>query len=341
MRKLFNCAIIGHFGFKKESLDGQTIKTINVSNELDRVYGSENVFKIDTHGGLFSILFLFIKIAYSIKRTDNIVFLLANRGVRIIVPFLLFLNKNHSKKIHYIVIGGWLPNLCLRKKRLSNKLKDIDWIYVETFEMKHRMDEQGFSNVLVLPNFKRLSPISKSELRTQNKAPYSLCTFSRVMKEKGIEDAAKAIDLINKKNGRVLYLLDVYGQVDTKQKKWFDALLKSFGNSVVYKGAVNPNESVATLKNYYALLFPTFYDGEGFAGTIIDAMAAGVPTIASDWKYNREIINGNNGVLFPVHNIEALADAILNLNISREKCLEEYQKYCPENVIDVLIKHFI
>ncbi|MFR3494185.1 MAG: glycosyltransferase [Blautia sp.] len=51
-----------------------------------------------------------------------------------------------------------------------------------------------------------------------------------------------------------------------------------------YKGMVPFNQSTEVLKNYDALLFPTYYEGEGFAGTIIDAFAAGLPVIASDWK---------------------------------------------------------
>jgi glycosyltransferase involved in cell wall biosynthesis len=44
------------------------------------------------------------------------------------------------------------------------------------------------------------------------------------------------------------------------------------------------------LRDYFALLFPIYYIGEGFAGTAIDAFSAGVPVIASDWKYNSEVI---------------------------------------------------
>lgn len=64
------------------------------------------------------------------------------------------------------------------------------------------------------------------------------------------------------------------------------------------------NQSTEVLKNYDALLFPTYYEGEGFAGTIIDAFAAGLPVIASDWKYNSEIIKqGITGVITKTHSI--------------------------------------
>lgn len=54
--------------------------------------------------------------------------------------------------------------------------------------------------------------------------PLPLCTFSRVMKEKGIEDAVNAVKSVNKYFGRVVYTLDIYGQVDSNQTGWFDNL---------------------------------------------------------------------------------------------------------------------
>jgi glycosyltransferase involved in cell wall biosynthesis len=45
--------------------------------------------------------------------------------------------------------------------------------------------------------------------------------------------------------------------------------------------------------------------------TVLEAMACGLPIIASDIPAHRElIINGKNGLLVPVKNPKALADAI-------------------------------
>lgn len=44
--------------------------------------------------------------------------------------------------------------------------------------------------------------MKESELRTEYNAPFRFCTFSRVMKEKGIEDAIEAIRDINSERGK-------------------------------------------------------------------------------------------------------------------------------------------
>lgn len=121
--------------------------------------------------------------------------------------------------------------------------------------------------------------------------PLPLCTFSRVMKEKEIEDVVNAVKTVNEHFGRTVYTLDIYGQVDSAQTEWFNEL-KSIFPSYIKSGEPVPfDKSVEVLKNCFALLFPTYYEGEGFAGTLLDAVAAGVPVIASDWRYNPEIVN--------------------------------------------------
>ena len=87
--------------------------------------------------------------------------------------------------------------------------------------------------------------------------PFKLCTFSRVMKEKGIEDAVNAVEEINKKYDETIFTLDIYGQIDTMQTEWFESLQSRFLKDVSYKGLVPFDKSTDVLKNYYALLFPT------------------------------------------------------------------------------------
>ena len=47
------------------------------------------------------------------------------------------------------------------------------------------MEEQGFANIDLMPNCKPLKILDEIELN--DKKPHQLCTFSRVMKEKGID----------------------------------------------------------------------------------------------------------------------------------------------------------
>lgn len=211
--------------------------------------------------------------------------------------------------------------------------------------MKEQLESQGYDNVEVIPNCKELDILDTKTIKYTEGIPYRLCTFSRVIKEKGIEDAVQAVCEINSKYDDIFAELDIYGQIEDSQKEWFEQLQASSPQYIRYKGMVPFNQSTEVLKNYDALLFPTYYEGEGFAGTIIDAFAAGLPVIASDWKYNSEIIKqGITGVITKTHSISELKNAILSINSDVEKwnfmrknCISEAKMYLPANAMKKLI----
>lgn len=338
--------VIGHFGFGHEYLDGQTVKTKILADELERRYGEEQVIKIDTHGGVKTLFKAPFQVIKAFVNSKNIIMLPAHNGLLVYGRLLAFFKKAvRSRKIHYAVIGGWLPSFLTKRRKLAKWLKKFDGIYVETKTMKAALEKQGFQNLYLMPNCKKLTPLSADELVYANGEPYKLCTFSRVMKEKGIEDAVNAVSLVNRELGRTVYTLDIYGQIDAEQTEWFDSLKMKFPEYIRYGGLVPFDKSVEVLKNYFALLFPTYYEGEGFAGTLIDAFSAGVPVIASNWKYNAEIVNDNVGYVYPTGNQQALAEilklAAMNTTMILSKkllCLKESEKYRIDKAVQVLFE---
>lgn len=98
-------------------------------------------------------------------------------------------------------------------------------------------------------------------------------------------------------------------------------LQKKFPPYIRYGGSVPFDKSVNVLKDYFALLFPTYYEGEGFAGTLIDAYSAGAPVIviAFDWKYNSELVNENVGYVCPTGNQTAFIEILKNVARSLSK----------------------
>ena len=170
------------------------------------------------------------------------------------------------------------------------------------------------------------------------------CIFSRITPTKGIEDAIKAVSLANEKAGSTIATLDLYGNVEEVDRAWFDNLQTKKPNFVKYCGKVAFDKSVDTLKEYTALLFPTYYPGEGLAGTVIDAFAAGLPVIASDWHDNANIItDGKNGFVFHTHDVNRLAEIILDIYKCQDSlvpmklnCIHSAQAYLPPFVIKII-----
>ena len=168
--------IIGHFGFAKNLLNGQTVKTKIITKELEKQLGKEEVLKIDTHGGKKKMLQLIFQLPVTMKNVKNIIMMPAHNGIRFFAPLLVFFNSFFHIKLHYVVIGGWLPEFLENKKRLQKNLKKFDGIYVETNTMKVNMEKLGFSNIYILPNCKELKILKENELDINSVVNYYLTT---------------------------------------------------------------------------------------------------------------------------------------------------------------------
>lgn len=343
---MYAVSILGHFGFKKVALDGQTIKTKIVANELSKIYGQDQVRLYDTSGGARFLLRLPFICMRMLCTSRNIIIMPAQKGIHIIPQVLLFFNMLFRRHICYVVIGGWLPGMVRKYRILRRTLRRVDNIYIETESMACSLREMSFVNVAVMPNFKDISIASEKDFPEFGKQPYPLCTFSRVCKTKGIEDAIEAVKRCNTEMGRIVFTLDIYGQIENVE--WFEKLMETQPDEIKYRGMIPFSKSTNTLKRYFALLFPTYYPGEGFAGTILDAFSAGIPVIASNWHANGEIVqNDTTGFLFPANNTDALTkilikiaecpDCIINM---KKHCLKKAEKYKPDNIIRVLVDGF-
>lgn len=338
--------VIGHFGLNENLLNGQTIKTKIITQELERQLSPRNVLKIDTHNIKGKLIKVSTLVRKGMKNSENIIMMPAHNGIRFFSPLLFALNFIYPTKLHYIVIGGWLPQFLENRKLLSSILKKFDGIYVETNTMKRKLEQMGFKNVFVMPNCKELSILKKSEIEYDLPKPYRLCTFSRVMKEKGIEDAIKAVLDVNRIYGENIFSLDIYGQIDDNYKEDFFEMKKSFPNNIRYCGSVPFDKTTQILKKYYALLFPTQFYTEGIPGTIIDAYASGVPVIASRWESFSDLIEDNEvGYGYQFGDLNELEKILLQvidnpieLNKMRIKCIDKAYLYNSSNVVGKFIR---
>lgn len=338
-------AIIGKFDTVNGISDGQAVKTNILAQEIEQACGAENVIRISTYGWKKAPLRLFGQSILAVWRSENVIFMTDEGGIRVFPWLLRLANIAGRCKLHYAVVGGWLLHFPEKHKILSACLKGFDGIYVETTAMKRGLERHGFQNLQLMPNCKRLRLLQKEDLEMRTAEPHMLCTFSRVMREKGIADAVGAVREVNERYGRAVYTLDIYGQIDPDQKQWFEDLSNSFPSEIRYCGIAEYDRSVEVLKDYYALLFPTGFYTEGVPGTIIDAYAAGVPVISSKWESFSDVVeDGRTGIGYDFSKPEMLRQILMELAASPERmsamkecCLEKAQAFLPENTLGVLL----
>ncbi len=345
---MIKVSVLGHFGEGKNLLNGQTVKTKIVTEELQNQLGQDQVMEIDTYGGWKTLLKAPFQVLRALRNSTNVLIFPAHNGLRVYAPLLCVLRKFFkNRKIHYAVIGGWLPRFLLKRKGLTKALKHFDGIYVETNTMKRALEEQGFRNIFIMPNCKKLAVVSADKLIYPQGTPHKLCTFSRVMKEKGIETAINIIEKVNNQLGYIAYTLDIYGQVETLQTNWFERLKKNFPKSVQYCGCVDADKSTEVLQKYFALLFPTHFYTEGIPGTIIDAYAAGVPVVSAKWESYADVVDeGITGFGYEFDNEEELKNILLSIAHNPQtllgmkiNCTAKAQNYLPSGAIKILLQN--
>ncbi len=215
--------------------------------------------------------------------------------------------------------------------------------------MKDALETLDLKNVFIMPNCKKLNILKENELVYNTFEPYRLCTFSRVMKKKGIEDAIIAVEAVNKKIGRIVYELDIYGKIDSNQTEWFEDLRQEFPSFVRYCGCVDADKSVEIIKEYFALLFPTHFYTEGIPGTIIDAYAAGVPVISAKWESFDDVIEDYvTGIGYEFNNINDLKRKLFDIirstgqiNSLKLNCIKKSKQFLPNKVIKTFLGHLL
>jgi len=333
--------ICGHFGIGQTLLNGQTIKTKILTNELKKQWNGKPIMIVDSHGGWKSVPRIFLQSLLLFKNCEDIIIMPAHKGLCILTPLYSFYNLLFHRRIHYVVIGGWLDAFITSHRWLTMMLKKFHGIYVETSTMKKKLEEKGFHNITILPNCKNLSILKPEECNVFHNKPYHLCTFSRVIKEKGIEDAIEAVHHVNGQAGEIFYDLDIYGPVDPKYRERFTKIQENFPEYIRYKGEIPFDQSTDTIKDYFALLFPTRFYTEGIPGTIIDAYAAGVPVIASMWESFLDVVEPDvTGIGYEIFHNEQLEDILLyvaghpeKLINMKEACLKKAEEFLPEKAV--------
>lgn len=339
--------IIGHFGGTEIFTDGQTVKVKSLYNGLENALPqSIKIDIVDTYYLKHNKIKLFNDFMKCLIFDGSIIFLPATNGRKILFKLMYIIQHFFHKNVYHDCIGGALVKELKKNPKWIVYLNSFKVNWMESQIQVDALEKLGIKNAKYLPNFKNIKPLQKEELNTEFGTPLKFCTFSRVLPEKGIEDAAIAISNVNNRYGEKKVILDIYGPIQPGYEEWFEQVKKKYGDNISYKGIIDPSKSVQVLKQYYSLLFPTRYYTEGMPGTIIDAFFSGVPVISRRWAYcNQMITDDYNGISYNFDNPKQLDKIILKcvenpdyLVNMRKNCILDAQKYTEVYVINKIIK---
>lgn len=337
--------VIGLFCENTNISNGQSVKTRIVTQELEKALGEKNVARIDTFGWKKNPAKLFINCIWAVRKSENVLFLTDEGGIRVFPWLLRYANVNGKCKIHYYVVGGWLNKYLAKSSKAVKYLKKLDAIYVELPAMLRELNDYGISNGVLVNKFRRMNSVTENDIELYPDVPYKLCYFSRVMKEKGVEECIAAVKIANQRAGFDKFTLDFFGSINDSYCDAFGKMIADFPSYIRYKGIVEFQKSSEVLKDYFAMLFPTYYSSEGYPNAVVDAFAAGLPVVATRWNYNADIIRDHeDGILVDVGSVEQIVAAIEEMantpSLYREmrlNCIARCTEYLPEMAIQKVV----
>lgn len=260
---------------------------------------------IDTQyaSGVSRIFHFFSRFFYYIWRAD-IVFLNSSRsGLKNFSPFIYILSKLLGKKVVIRPFGRSLKSVydqsgSLVKWLLRKTTLQADILYLQTKRLI----------IFFQPLSKNILHLKTSRYLTESDLKTKSVTFSRrfvflghIKKTKGVMEliaAARELD------GR--YTVDMYGPIKEEEMRFVE-------NEQVYKGELKGPEAVMKmLGNYDVVVLPTYYEGEGYPGVIVEAYSLGLPVISTHWNAIPEIVEENEtGFLIEPESVSQLVAAMM------------------------------
>jgi glycosyltransferase involved in cell wall biosynthesis len=259
---------------------------------------------------LLDFLFLLVKIFYKGYKVDIISFHASSGSSAYVGPFIYLLSRILSKPLIARYFGGAFD---LTYERLTSPHR---WFVRNTYL---KAEISLFQTQMLVNYFDKLplcharwfsnytwSPPSAFDLGIKPQCN-KLIFLGRISKMKGIDILLQVAKQLPDN-----LAIELYGLL---QDGYTEEYINRMGRGIIiYKGVLDREEVQQRLRDYDALVLPTFWNGEGYPGAIIEAYAYGLPVITCNWRAIPEIVDNTSGILIPTQNIDALAEAICRLH---------------------------
>jgi glycosyltransferase involved in cell wall biosynthesis len=209
--------------------------------------------------------------------------------------------------------------------------------------VRHDADRFGARAVTILPNG---IPDPGESPPPPPVAPCRLLFLALCSEEKGLFAAANATLRANVLAGATAtepaFVLTAAGPFDQEATAArFAALAREHPAAIRHAGTVDESAKHALFAASHALCFPTHYSAEAQPLVVLESFAHGRPVIATAWRGLPELVSPDVGLLVPVGDESALANALLQFRRqapSPAVCRARFRdRYTVERHLDALV----
>ncbi len=245
----------------------------------------------------------------------------ATLSMRYRIPFVI---TEHSSHFYRGMVKGYNR----LKTKLSYRMARV--VCPVSTPLQHETQRQGMkARYHVVPNLVDLSRFQITSHRNHCREKRILIV-GHLTPIKGIPLLLQALSNLQKRH-KDNFVLDIVG--DGPQRQEYELLSRSLGVSsyVVFHGRKS-NEEVADFMQT-ADFFVSASQYETFGIVLIEALASGIPVIATDSGGQTDIVTPEVGTLIPSNDIPALEVAI-------EHMLKNHQTYQPQRLREYVQEKF-
>lgn len=213
----------------------------------------------------------------------------------------------------------------------NNTYKYMDKVIAVSKPLTDRIKERFGVEATIIPNIVDTS-IFKYAPRDKSKDGFKFISVGNLIKRKGMDLLINSFHDAFKDNQNVK--LYIYG--DGPERKALSSLINKLNltNQVFLKGLVN--RQIIAKRMHECDCFVLASKLETFGVAYIEALAAGLPVIATNCGGPEEFVHKDNGILIEVDDAEALTNSMLKMYsesdiFNREKISKEMvDKFSPE-----------
>ncbi len=204
----------------------------------------------------------------------------------------------------------WLNRINSLVERLS--LHRASRLIAVSESLKEHMIQQGFDPAQITVVHNGVPSLYEIPFRRSPRAEWILGTVALFRPRKGIEVLLQAIALLRKRGFSVrLRAVGVFESPD--YEKEIHALAARLGLQDIIEWMGFVHDITSELLSMDLFVMPSLF-GEGLPMAVLEAMAAGVPVVATDVEGTAEAVrHGQDGLLVPPGDPQALAQAIADV----------------------------
>jgi glycosyltransferase involved in cell wall biosynthesis len=296
-----------HFSFltnrlkENESLKFGVFNTSRGNNNPSFMQNLKVLFRLVTY------------LIWNVKHYDIVSLHASDRGMFFFGPIICLYAKLFRKKTLLRLFGGSFNDFYNKKNRftkilINRTILSADIILMQTKRMIKALKDKGSGEIKWFSTHRTI-PKDIPKLTDKHEHCHRFLFLGHLWKTKGIETILEiSSDLPEECK------IDLYGPLD----EYSEGIINSRGNNCVkYCGLLSHSQVYEVIQDYQCLILPTYHDGEGYPGVIIEAFFHGLPVITTNWLAIPEIVDRSCGILINPKAPKELAESIRLLNCDR------------------------